>query len=351
LIQNTYKVVLFNDSLVGGAGSSILTLAEALRKNAIEVYIIICENKIDYVIPKDIPFYILFEKQFESYNKTECMKRLTEMLNSIGKCDMVISNSTPSNKILSLSKEQNIYHRIHSAEIKNYPDTIIGRLKYLFRQYKYKKLYSNKKLILVSKGLEKIIRKDIGATPASIDVIYNTLDLETVKYRAEEYCRDIPKEKYIIHVGRLDMSSKRHDILLKAYKNADVSHKLILLGRGKDEDKIRSIIKELQLEEKVILVGFRENPYPWIKHADLLLLTSDFEGFGMVLIEALCLRTPVVSTNCPSGPDEILTDELSDYLVPVQDIDKISKKIREALTSYPMICESKLKKYRADFIV
>ena len=346
-----YKIILFNDSLVGGAGKSILVLAEALLKKSIEVYIVICENKIDYVIPKNIPFYILFEKQFESYSKKECMKRLSEKLNIIGQCHMVISNSTPSNKILSLSKQSNIYHRVHSAEIKNYPNTIMGYMKYIFRQYKYKKLYSNKKLILVSKGLENIIRNDIGATPLSIDIIYNTLDFETVKYRAEEYIHNIPKEKYIIHVGRLDMSSKRHDILLKAYKNAEVSTKLIILGRGKDEDKIRSIIKELKLEEKVTLVGFQENPYPWIKHAELLLLTSDFEGLPTVLVEALYLKTPVVSTDCPTGPDEILTDELSDYLVPVRDIDQISKKIIEALTSYPLISESRLKKFRADFIV
>ena len=344
-----YKIVLFNDLLVGGAGRSILELSKAFVNHGLEVHIIIYENTIEFEIPKNISVHIL--QKTDSKKKKKIAADLKKKMDKLGDIDMIISNSSPSNKILSLLNSPKAYHRVHSAEVKNYPNTIMGRLKYLSRKYKYKKLYSNKKLILVSKGLEKVIRQKIGATPASMDIIYNTLDIEAIKCRSEEYCHDIPGEKYIIHVGRLDMSSKRHDILLKAYKKADVPHRLILLGRGEDEDKIRSIVKELQLEEKVSLVGFRENPYPWIKQADLLLLTSDFEGLPTVLIEALSLKTPVVSTNCPTGPEEILTEELSSYLVPVRDLDTISKKIREALNFYPAFNESMLKKFSADFIV
>ena len=63
------------------------------------------------------------------------------------------------------------------------------------------------------------------------------------------------------------------------------------------------------------LLGFNKNPYAWMKHAKLLVLSSDYEGFGMVLVEALALNTPVVSTDCHHGPNEILTDDLEQWLL------------------------------------
>jgi len=344
-----YKVVFVNDLLVGGAGKAILELSEVLAEYGLEVHIIIYEDTVEFDIPKNIFLHRLQSADIKK--KTNIAKFLKKKINELGNIDLIVSNSSPSNKILSLLKSPNIYHRIHSAEIKEFPKTIIGNFKTILRKLKYRKLYSGKKLILVSKGLENIIKKEIGASPQSIDVIYNTFNFKKIRNAAEEYSSNILKEKYIIHVGRLDMDSKRHDILLQAYKKANITHKLVILGSGDDENKIRTIIGNLQLEKKVILTGFTNNPYPWIKHADLLLLTSDFEGLPTVLIEALGLKTPVVSTNCSTGPNEILTNELAEYLVPVGDIDEISNKIVQALSYYPEITEAKLEKFRSNHIV
>jgi glycosyltransferase involved in cell wall biosynthesis len=78
-------------------------------------------------------------------------------------------------------------------------------------------------------------------------------------------------------------------------------------------------------------VAFRQNPYPWIAGARLLVLSSDYEGFPMVLIEALACGTPVVSTDCPHGPGEILTGELARWLVPVGDSRALAERITAAL--------------------
>ncbi|AMD00104.1 N-acetylgalactosamine-N,N'-diacetylbacillosaminyl-diphospho-undecaprenol 4-alpha-N-acetylgalactosaminyltransferase [Halomonas chromatireducens] len=76
---------------------------------------------------------------------------------------------------------------------------------------------------------------------------------------------------------------------------------------------------ELGLDNKVVMLGYRTNPYPFIQNAKALILTSDAEGLPRVLIEALLLHTPVISVDCPSGPREILTDSLADYLVDQDD--------------------------------
>ena len=350
-VNKIRKVVLFNDSLEGGAGISIINLSEALQKYGIEVHLVICENKIDFKIPASIPFHLLNSDENRTYSKKMFSRKLQEKLNELGKVDMIMSNSSPSNKILSFLHLDSAYHRVHSAEIKEHPNTFSGKLKHIWRKIKYQRLYSNKNLLLVSRELRKIITQNIGAKPKSMNVIYNLFDFEKIKTLSQKDDVEIPKEEYIIHVGRFDMVSKRHDILLKAYAKSGIAHKLVILGDGKDKLKIQKLIQELRLTGKVILPGFKSNPYPWIINAKLLVMTSDFEGLPTVMIEALILNTPVVSTDCPTGPSEIMTDLLSDYLVPMQNVDLIADKINKALLDYPLIPDTVIKKFQENYIV
>ena len=96
---------------------------------------------------------------------------------------------------------------------------------------------------------------------------------------------------------------------------------LVLLGKGKgdEEARLRKMIEDMGLAERVILPGYQTNPYPFIRHAKALILTSDAEGLPRALIESLLLGTPVVSVDCPSGPREILAGELADFLVTRED--------------------------------
>ena len=80
------------------------------------------------------------------------------------------------------------------------------------------------------------------------------------------------------------------------------------------------MIEEMNLASKVKIIDFQKNPYPYIKAAQALILTSDAEGLPTVLIEALICHTPVISVDCPSGPAEILTKPLDKFLIPIEDI-------------------------------
>lgn len=343
------KIVLFNSDLSGGAGKFIITLASALKKMHAEVHIVIYVKYIDYTVPEGITFHLLKHNDQVTRNKKEIVKALQKEMDKIGKVDFLMSNSSPANDILSKLELPNVYHCVHSAETKVHQG-ILGSLRSIWRQMKYKKLYSGKDLITVSKALKAYILDTVKAEPKSIRTIYNPFDFEEIYNLANENIPEIPNIPYLIHVGRLDLVHKRHDILLKAYKQANIPYQLVLIGEGEDRKKIESIIVELELGSKVILQGYTQNPYAWMKHAELFVFSSDFEGFGRVLAEALIVGTPVISTDCPTGPREILTGNLREFLVPTGDVYALAMKIRQALQHYPAIEEVDLFWLRDDVI-
>lgn len=139
---------------------------------------------------------------------------------------------------------------------------------------------------------------------------------------------------HILAVGRL-APEKDHETLIKAflllpkYLNA----KLIILGEGPLRNSLESLITKHNLNNFIFLPGFMINPYPWFRSADLFVLSSRFEGFGNVLVEALECGIPVVSTDCLSGPSEILANGRYGKLVSIQDPIELADAMLESLTS------------------
>lgn len=176
----------------------------------------------------------------------------------------------------------------------------------------------------VSHGVQKDFVESFGNITPTIG-IHNPIDRDGIKKLADAFVPDY--QNYIIHVGSFK-EAKRHDILLRAYARTDQSMPLLLLGKGKLKDEIEQLVVELNLEEKVVFLGFQENPFPYIKHAKFKVLTSDWEGFALVIAESLVLGTPVISTSCQSGPSELLPEN---NLMPVGDIDAIAAKLSLAM--------------------
>ena len=137
----------------------------------------------------------------------------------------------------------------------------------------------------------------------------------------------------ILTVGSLK-DQKNHPILLRAF--ADLRYpeaRLMLLGQGANEAALRARAAELGIADHVIFAGFHPDPTPFYQTADLFVLSSDYEGLPTVLIEALACGTPVVSTDCPSGPAEILENGQYGRLVPVSDPRALADAMQQALAA------------------
>jgi len=139
-------------------------------------------------------------------------------------------------------------------------------------------------------------------------VIYNPLVIKSSKKINFPFFKDKNALK-IINVARLT-DQKDHLTLLRAFVKLSeiLKCKLVIIGSGYKEKILKKFILNNKLQNKVKLIGYKENPMPYIKLADVFVLSSTFEGLPNVLIEALYLKKYIISSNCPSGPKEILND-------------------------------------------
>ncbi len=136
----------------------------------------------------------------------------------------------------------------------------------------------------------------------------------------------------MLAVGRLQVQ-KDFPTLLQAFARLRARRpaRLMILGEGPERGKLEGMVRSLRLEADVSLPGFVTNPYAYMARASLFVLSSLYEGLPTVLIEALCCGIPVVSTDCPSGPREILKDGKYGQLVPVGDVDALAGALGTAL--------------------
>jgi len=136
----------------------------------------------------------------------------------------------------------------------------------------------------------------------------------------------LSKKKTILAVGRLH-HLKNHEMLISAFfltkqKLKDI--KLLILGEGEEKAKLLDLVISKGIEDSVDFVEFQSNPYPFYRKADLFVHTARWEGFGNVLVEAMACGVPVISTNCPGGPKEILENGKYGDLVEIDDIETLS---------------------------
>ena len=140
------------------------------------------------------------------------------------------------------------------------------------------------------------------------------------------------KAPVILGVGEL-CSRKDFATLINAFAlvRKEMNVKLIIAGKGKKKEQLIRLAKQLGIDNDVDLIGFVSNPLAWMAKSDLFVLSSQCEGMPVVLIEALAAGTPVVSTDCPSGPRELLQNGAVAPLVPVGDIDGLAHAIKKSL--------------------
>jgi glycosyltransferase involved in cell wall biosynthesis len=237
-------------------------------------------------------------------------------------------NLLESYRLAHLINLKNCFYVIHSSFNKELQrEKLIGPIKYWCMRKIIRRM-SGKQLVAVSDEVAQELEIASLYNASSVTTIYNPFDIARIKSLSNETTKQLPLEKYILHVGRA-AKAKRHDIWFAALKLLESPIKLVCLtGNTK---KLRKLSKKMGVSDRVILPRFKTNPYPWIKNAELLALSSDFEGLPTVLIEAIVCGTKVVSTNYPHGPNEILLDDLFQYLVTPEDAHQLAITINNAL--------------------
>ncbi len=191
------------------------------------------------------------------------------------------------------------------------------------------------RIICVSDGVRVPLLEDFKIEPDRAQVIYNPIDIEETLSLADEAVahRFFDGEDgrcVIVTVGRLTRQ-KNHELLIDAVARCrrQVPARLLIVGEGECEHRLRRRVDRLGLGDHVDFVGFQPNPFKWMKRADIFVLSSSWEGFGVVLVEAMVCGTPCVSTDCDSGPNEIVVHDRSGKLVPEGDVDALSRAIVE----------------------
>lgn len=192
------------------------------------------------------------------------------------------------------------------------------------------------KIVSVSQGSADAYIQIAKDAPAHVEVIYNPIDFAMIDpKKAQPVTHAWFQDKTmptLLAVGRLD-AVKDYPMMLRAVKRVQDSLpcRLVILGTGAEHAALAALITEMGLTDRVDLAGFTDNPYAYMANADALLLSSMREGLPNVLIEGLACGCPIVSTDCESGPDEILEGGRWGALVPVGDSDAFADAIINTL--------------------
>jgi glycosyltransferase involved in cell wall biosynthesis len=236
-------------------------------------------------------------------------------------------------------------HNHLSREAKN-ATTLKRRLTPQFVKWFYPRADT---IVAVSQGVaENLV--DIGLPSQKIKAIYNPIVTPELSEKLQQSIAHpwfLPGQPpVILGVGRLE-KQKDFPTLIHAFARVRQQHqvRLMILGEGSERSHLESLVQELGLTEDVFFGGFVANPYAYMAQATVLVLSSAWEGFGNVLVEAMAAGTPVVSTDCESGPAEILANGQYGKLVAVGDSEGMAKAIAQSLEEAP---DSKLLQERAD---
>ena len=205
---------------------------------------------------------------------------------------------------------------------------LIRSFNFMIKKFVYK--YSDK-VIAISDGVAQDLIKNFNLSPNKVRVIYNPSADPEIKNLSNEnvthpwFQIDIP---IIIGIGRLAYQ-KDFSTLIKAFSilRKEKDCKLIIIGEGSERSKIESLISKENLKDDIELMGFQVNPWKYLSKSNLFVLSSLWEGFGNVIVESMYLGTPVISTDCPSGPREILKNGDLGILVPPADPELLSTEI------------------------
>ncbi len=329
------KILFYSHNLwkISSTAKLAVDLANKLKeKYDLDVRFVVSKNSEDDI---DINFqkYVLNRKG--EIGKALGLKEILERENF----DIVFSYMLTQNIILSLTKYLGNFDRTVFIGSVHYVDNYKKNTSWYKYPYRLliKKLYSNlDKVLAVSNFVKEDLKKTFFLDEEKIEVIQNFINTERVKKLAEEPLSEVEKQIFInpvvINVGRLEVE-KGQIYLIRAFKKV-VSYiknaKLVIVGDGSQRKILEEEIKKLGLNNSVYILGYKNNPYKYLKNSKLFVLPSLLEGSSIVILEAQTLGLPIIAFNSYGGHLEVLGD--SGIKIDEKDITSLANSIIRVLT-------------------
>lgn len=312
----------------GGAEKVISTLLQYMNADLFQISLVLLVK--EGVFLKDIPSHVsLIDLNVKRvrYALGKIIKVIIKtkpdiVFSTLGHLNLAISMLIPllkirmKKKIIYIARESNTVSVINQQE----KYTIIMNLlyKYYYSHFDY--------IIAQAEYMKNDLIENYNLDKNKIQVIYNPVDIEKINVLANKVRTNVFASNKInlLAVGRLSYQ-KGFDILLKALIYLDERFFLTILGTGNEYENLKEQIIFANLEHKVCLKGFEDNPYPYMKQADILILSSRFEGFPNVVLESNACNTPVIAFNCPGGIEEIIISSENGWLVECGNYKELAK--------------------------
>ena len=329
MISNAKKIAIFLPALYGGgAERTMLNLAQGIHQRGHDVELVLAQAEGPYMaqLPPSLPIVDLARGQFVSSSRTfrslpALMRYLRRqrpdaMLSSLTRANVVALcarrlTGTPQRLVVN---EQNTFS--HSASQSQSP---FARWTPSLVRHSYR--WADR-VVGVSQGVADDLIEAVGIPQHLIDVIYNPGVTPELRHKAQapvgHSWLQPGQPPVVLAVGSLTRQ-KDFDTLLRAFARLRQARvvRLLILGEGPERQQLEKRIQQLNLTQDVSLPGFVENPFAYMRHAALFVMSSRWEGLPTVLVEALYCGIPLVATDCPSGPREILKNGKFGCLVPV----------------------------------
>ena len=355
-------VISSGDLTMGGLQKILVEYLKLIDKNKYRIVLLIAndygkKNLFLEEIPKNVEIqfvrpYNLVSKIAELSKNRKILNRLLlkryryrskrvfksiflEKLSKLGKIDLIIDFDGGLKSILDNLKAEKKIIWIHSSIRKHKQDNKSKISRYGEELKKYDKI------IAICKEMKEEIKELYPSLSHKIEYIYNPLDCNNIIEQGNEniekmtsYEKELIESDYFLAISRLDAVQKDFETLIEGYsilKNKGIKERLYIIGEGDGRVKIEKMIEEKKLVEDVILLGEKKNPYIWIKHSKLFIHSSRYEGLPTVLLEALMMDKFIVSSNCPTGPTEILTKPKVGELFNVGDANQLAEKVLKIL--------------------
>ncbi len=349
-MSNKKKLAIFIYSLASGGAERVVSILIEELKSYYNIILYLMNDNVFYKIPKDIKIVFLENSNPHENGLKKLLKLpfLAWKYKKLNDSDISLSFMNRPNyinvlvKLFGMKSKVLISERaMPSLQHKNGLQGWINRklIKFLYRKADI--------VISNSFGNRNDLEKNFGIK--NINVIHNPVLLSDVTNPINYDCFTF------VTIGRLD-KGKNHNLMIQAMANIE-SAKLYIIGGGELRDNLEFKIKNLELSDKVILLGRQSNPYKYLAKADCFIFSSNYEGFPNVLLEALACGLPIVSTDCQSGPREILapdTDvnfqlksdiEFAEYgiLTPVGDVARMQEAMQMMIDDQNMRMKYKTK--------